>query len=52
MALGSVLGAWVGSQLLPYAPSAILQVLLGLVLVYSAVRMAGSTLHVPARDDA
>lgn len=44
MALGSVLGAWAGSQLLPYAPSAVLQVVLGAILLFSAAKMARSKL--------
>ena len=51
MALGSVLGAWVGSQLLPHAPSAVLQVLLGAILLFSAATMARSKLHGRARND-
>ena len=45
MALGSVLGAWIGSRLLPYAPSALLQVFLGAILLFSAAKMARSKLH-------
>jgi uncharacterized protein len=40
MALGSVLGAWVGSRLLPHAPSAALQVFLGAILLVSSAKMA------------
>lgn len=40
MALGSVLGAGVGSQLLPYAPSSLLKVFLGFILLFSAAKMA------------
>ncbi len=49
MALGSVLGAWVGSGLLPYAPSALLQVFLGAILLFSAIKMARSEWHARAR---
>lgn len=45
MALGSALGAWVGSRLLPYVPSAVLQVFLGVVLLFSAVRMVRAKSH-------
>ncbi|MGQ9547058.1 MAG: sulfite exporter TauE/SafE family protein [Roseiflexus sp.] len=51
MALGSVLGAWIGSRLLPYAPSAALQVFLGAILLFSAVKMARSKLHAPAKSN-
>ncbi|PWH17754.1 MAG: sulfite exporter TauE/SafE family protein [Anaerolineae bacterium] len=39
MALGSILGAYLGSQLLPYAPSVFLQVFLGFILLISAYRI-------------
>ena len=45
MALGSVLGAWIGSRMLPYAPSAVLQIFLGAILLISAAKMARSKLH-------
>ena len=51
MALGSVLGAWVGSQLLPHAPSAVLQVFLSAILLFSAAKMARSKVHGRFRND-
>jgi uncharacterized membrane protein YfcA len=51
MALGSVLGAWIGSRLLPHAPSALLQVFLGAILLFSAAKMARSRLHTRAKSD-
>ncbi len=51
MAIGSSLGALVGSQLLPYAPSAILQVLLGAILLFSAANMVHSMVHARARAE-
>jgi uncharacterized membrane protein YfcA len=39
MALGSVLGAGIGSLLLPHAPSALLHVVLGAILLISAVKI-------------
>lgn len=42
MSLGSVLGAWVGSRLLPLAPSALLQVFLGVILLVASAKMAFS----------
>jgi uncharacterized membrane protein YfcA len=50
MALGSSLGAWVGSQLLPHAPSAILQIFLGAILLFSAANMVRSKLHARAKN--
>ncbi len=49
MSLGSVLGAWVGSQLLPHVPSGLLQIFLGLILVFSAAKMARTRLFVRNR---
>lgn len=40
MALGSILGAWLGSRLLPHAPVQALQVGLGVILLLSAAKMA------------
>jgi uncharacterized protein len=51
MALGSILGAWIRSQLLPYTPSAALQILLGAILLFSAVKMARSKVHARRKDD-
>ncbi len=45
MALGSILGAYLGSRLLPYAPGALLQVFLGVILLISAVRIWRSQEH-------
>ena len=45
MALGSVLGAWIGSRMLPYAPSVVLQIFLGVILLISAAKMARSKLR-------
>lgn len=39
MALGSVLGAWVGSLLLPCVSSVMLQIFLGAILLMSAVKL-------------
>ena len=47
MALGSVLGAWVGSQLLPHAPLPCCKCF----LVLRAAKMARSKLHGRARND-
>lgn len=48
MAAGSVLGAWVGSRLLPHAASAVLQVFLGGILLFSAAKMARPAPRAPA----
>jgi uncharacterized membrane protein YfcA len=40
MALGSILGAWIGSRLLPYVTGPALQIFLGIILLISAVKMA------------
>ncbi|HUE82173.1 MAG TPA: sulfite exporter TauE/SafE family protein [Pyrinomonadaceae bacterium] len=45
MSLGSVVGAWIGSQLLPHAPSSLLQIFLGVILVFSAAKMARTRLY-------
>jgi len=45
MALGSILGAYLGSLLLPYAPGVFLQVLLGFILLFSAYRIWRSHEH-------
>ncbi|GAB4477591.1 MAG: sulfite exporter TauE/SafE family protein [Anaerolineales bacterium] len=45
MGLGSILGAYLGSRLLPYAPSLFLQVFLGLILFVSAERIWRSDKH-------
>lgn len=45
MALGSVLGAYLGSRLLPYAQGVFLQVFLGFILLISAYRIWRSQEH-------
>lgn len=45
MALGSILGAYLGSRLLPYAPGVFLQVFLGFILLISAYRIWRSQDH-------
>ncbi len=45
MSLGSILGAYLGSRLLPYAPGLFLQVFLGLILWVSAVRIWRAAVH-------
>jgi len=39
MAVGSIVGAWAGSRLLPYAPGSLLTVFLGIILLISAIRL-------------
>ncbi|CDH46142.1 sulfite exporter TauE/SafE family protein [Candidatus Contendibacter odensensis] len=41
MALGSIVGAWIGSLLLGFAPSSMLHVLLGIILLASAIKLLG-----------
>ncbi|MCX8063047.1 MAG: sulfite exporter TauE/SafE family protein [Anaerolineales bacterium] len=45
MGLGSILGAYLGSRLLPYAPGLFLQIFLGLILFVSAYRIWHSQVH-------
>jgi uncharacterized membrane protein YfcA len=45
MGLGSILGAYLGSRLLPYAPTVFLQLFLGVILFFSAYRIWRSPLH-------
>lgn len=45
MGLGSILGAYLGSRLLPYAPGLFLQIFLGLSLFVSAYRIWRSQVH-------
>ncbi len=45
MALGSILGALIGSYLVRFAPSAWLHMLLGAILLFSAVRLALDARH-------
>ncbi len=45
MALGSILGAYLGSRLLPYTPSIFLQIFLGTILFISAYRIWRSAAH-------
>jgi uncharacterized membrane protein YfcA len=40
MAMGSILGAWVGSQLLRFVSGSALQIFLGYILLISAWKMA------------
>lgn len=46
MAFGSILGAYLGSWLLPYAPGVFLQVFLGFILLISAYRIWRSQEHI------
>lgn len=45
MGLGSILGAYLGSRLLPFAPGLFLQVFLGVILLISAYRIWRSKVH-------
>ena len=51
LALGSILGAWLGSRILPFVSTGLLQVILGFILLLSASKMALSKLA-PAQKEA
>lgn len=50
MALGSIVGAGAGTRLLRYAPAPWLQVLLGVILLFSATRMVRATPQAQGRQ--
>lgn len=51
MSLGSIGGAFVGSRLLNHATSSMLHVFLGSILLFSALKMSRSKVHVSASND-